>query len=292
MHIDEEALLSSLQRLRQAALDADVASIMKRAVNSVHGVFGCSGAGTMFITESGQLSYVAATDESGRRLEEAQAAVGQGPCYDAYVYATEVVTGDLHADGRWADLPVDRLARVRAVAGLPVMLGGSPVGTLNVYRDEPGDWDDSDINALRAYSDLIAEAIGAALAAREHSALADQLRYALDYRVVIERAVGFLMGAHGLDAVTAFNVLRKRARDSRRRVADVAAEVVGQSGPPAAGDLPGTRGGFARVWPGGVQCLVKFRRVSADRASQGVAICGACDHDRMPWPAAAAAAAG
>jgi AmiR/NasT family two-component response regulator len=34
------------------------------------------------------------------------------------------------------------------------------------------------------------------------------------------------MGAHGLDAVTAFNILRKRARDSRRRVADVAAEIL------------------------------------------------------------------
>jgi len=35
------------------------------------------------------------------------------------------------------------------------------------------------------------------------------------------------MGTHRLDAVTAFDALRKRARDSRRRVADVAAEVLG-----------------------------------------------------------------
>jgi GAF domain-containing protein len=238
VHIDEEALLSSLQQLREAALDADVAGIMRRAVNSVHGVFGCTGAGTMFITQGGQLSYVAATDEMGRELEEAQAAAGQGPCYDAYVYASEVTTGDLHADERWPDLPVGTLPRVRAVAGLPITLGGSPVGTLNVYRDEPNDWDDSDVGALRAYSELIAEAIGAALAAREQSVLAEQLRYALDYRVVIERAVGFLMGAHGLDAITAFNVLRKRARDSRRRVADVAAEVLEGERPRSPAELP------------------------------------------------------
>ena len=71
--------------------------------------------------------------------------------------------------------------------------------------------------------------VSAALAAHDHGVLADQLRYALDYHVVIERAVGYLMGAHSLDAVTAFDVLRKRARDSRRRVADVAAEVIGQA---------------------------------------------------------------
>jgi len=51
----------------------------------------------------------------------------------------------------------------------------------------------------------------------------------------------YLMGAHGLEAVTAFDVLRKRARDSRRRVADVAAEVIdrapgSRAGPDPAGD--------------------------------------------------------
>ena len=45
--------------------------------------------------------------------------------------------------------------------------------------------------------------------------------------MVIERAVGYLMGAHKLDAVTAFDVLRKRARDSRRRIAEVATELLG-----------------------------------------------------------------
>ena len=44
--------------------------------------------------------------------------------------------------------------------------------------------------------------------------------------MTIERAVGFLMAARKLDAVTAFDVLRKQARDSRRRVADVAAEIL------------------------------------------------------------------
>ena len=65
---------------------------MKRTVDAVHGVFGYGGAGVMFITESGYLSYVAASDEAGRQLEEAQASAGQGPCYDSYVYAREVVS--------------------------------------------------------------------------------------------------------------------------------------------------------------------------------------------------------
>jgi len=34
---------------------------------------------------------------------------------------------------------------------------------------KPTEWDSSDIQALRAYSDLTAEVVGAALAAQEHS---------------------------------------------------------------------------------------------------------------------------
>jgi hypothetical protein len=63
VHIDEEALQSSVQRLRQSAFEADVAGVMKRAVNSVHGVFGANGAGTMFVTESAPARAIAATGD-------------------------------------------------------------------------------------------------------------------------------------------------------------------------------------------------------------------------------------
>jgi GAF domain-containing protein len=238
-HIDEEALRSSLQRLREAAFDADVAGVMKRTVDAVRGVFGYGGAGIMFVTEAGYLSYVAASDEASRQLEEAQASAGQGPCYESYVYAREVVSSDVHADSRWPDLRARLSAQLRAVAGTPILLGGSPVGTLNVYRGEPVEWDKSDVNALIAYSGLIAEVLATALAAQEHGIVADQLQYALDYRVVIERAVGYLMGTHRLDAVTAFDLLRRQARDSRRRVADVATELLGSSTGPASDERVG-----------------------------------------------------
>jgi hypothetical protein len=93
-HIDEEALRSSLQRLRRASFEGDPATVMKRAVDAVHDVFGYSGAGIMFITESGRLASIASSDQSGRQLEDAQTASGQGPCYESYVYARDVITSD------------------------------------------------------------------------------------------------------------------------------------------------------------------------------------------------------
>jgi hypothetical protein len=47
------------------------------------------------------------------------------------------------------------------------------------------------------------------------------------------------MGSRGLGAVTAFDVLRKRARDSRRRVADIAAEILAAAGAGADHGAPG-----------------------------------------------------
>ena len=52
--------------------------------------------------------------------------------------------------------------------------------------------------------------------------LAAQLQYALDYRVIIERGVGYLMARDGLDSMTAFNRLRRSARDTQSKIGDVA----------------------------------------------------------------------
>ena len=54
---------------------------------------------------------------------------------------------------------------------------------------------------------------------RRTGELAAQLQYALDYRVIIERGVGYLMARDGLDSMTAFNRLRRAARDTQAKSA-------------------------------------------------------------------------
>ncbi|MFC6881394.1 MULTISPECIES: GAF and ANTAR domain-containing protein [Actinomadura] len=231
MPIDTAALDASLDRLRKSPHETDVARALRRIVDSVHELLGYDGAGIMLIDEHERLLYVAASNEAGRSLEQAQANAEQGPCHDTYVQGRMVSTKDVRADARWPQLAAVLDERVRAVAGAPILLGGSPVGTLNVFRSEPGEWDDADVAALRAYADLAGELVTAALSSQEHSVTAAQLQYALDYRVVIERAIGYLMATHRIDAVSAFNRLRRQARDSRRRVADLAAEILDGTAP-------------------------------------------------------------
>lgn len=62
-------------------------------------------------------------------------------------------------------------------------------------------------------------------ALREVSNLSEQLQHALDSRVVIEQAKGRLIEALAVNADGAFELLRRRARDTGRKLREVAAEV-------------------------------------------------------------------
>lgn len=61
---------------------------------------------------------------------------------------------------------------------------------------------------------------------RETRALADQLGQALTSRIVIEQAKGTLAARLSISVDEAFHLLRSHARSHRRRLTDVAREVV------------------------------------------------------------------
>jgi hypothetical protein len=107
-----------------------------------------------------------------------------------------------------------------------VRLGAVTVGTLDVFYDRPHIWQDDECQALARYRDVIESTLSAAVAAENAGELAAQLQYALDYRVIIERGVGYLMARDGLDSMTAFNRLRRAARDTQSKIGDVAQRLV------------------------------------------------------------------
>jgi GAF domain-containing protein len=227
-HIDSDALARSLADLDRPDGDGvDVQRGIERVILGAAGVFAGSGVGLMLIADDGlTLRYVASSDEVARRLEIAHERAGEGPCVDAFVRDATVETGDLETEQRWPDLRAElRNEPIRAVLGLPTRLG-TPVGTLNLYCERPRAWDASEIAALEAYNSLLEARLGGALIARAHGEIVDQLQFALDSRVAIERAIGLLMGRDGLGNLEAFEVLRSNARSSRRRVLTVAEEML------------------------------------------------------------------
>lgn len=220
--IDPTSLNASLQRLGDGG-DADLHDALERAVSACIEVFAVSGSGLMIADDENSLRAVAVSDAQGAILEKVQIETGQGPCVDAFVFGTVVSTADLAVDTRWPASRDALLAQgIRSLLGVPVRLGAVVVGSLNVYRDRPGEWHETERAALERYGEVVEATLYAALRAHRAGKLADQLQYALDYRIVIERGVGYLMARDRLDAVAAFDRLRRSSRHSRRRVADVA----------------------------------------------------------------------
>src|SRR5919107_4341975 len=143
---------------------------------------------------------------------------------------------DISHEPQWGEL-----GRVLAGEGIdaalsaPVEVDGSAIGTLDLYSNLPWDWDDSEIAALQTYAGLVASLLTAAVTAQVKGRLADQLQAALAHRWLIEQAKGMIMGREGLDAQAAFERLRRAARSSTRRLADVARDVTGGQPLPASG---------------------------------------------------------
>ncbi len=228
MPITPDVLKASLATLHDEKLSAgELDASLHRVVDAACSVFAVDGAGVMMIDDGQSLHYVAATDGRSAALEAAQEESGEGPCIDSLMNDVVVHTSDLGNDPRWPKL-VEAISGlgVRAVLGIPIHVGRTAVGSLNVYSEKTRPWDDDDQAALAAFATVIEEVMAHALVAQERHAIAEQLDHALAHRVIIERAVGVVMAQQHLDAVSAFNVLRTQARSERRKVASVAADTL------------------------------------------------------------------
>jgi GAF domain-containing protein len=228
MPIDKDALAVSLRRLTDRAHpDRNLRAALHEVTEACVDLFGVRGSGIMLADEQNISRYVAASDGPGRLLESMESETGQGPCTEAFVFGRAVDVTDLATDTRWPELAAAMAPHhVHAVLGVPVRLGGVIVGTIDVYKDHPADWDASERAALHRFSNIVGVILGSALSAHEANELATQLQYALDYRVVIERGVGYLMARDGVDAVIAFNRLRRAARSAQTKIGDVAAQLL------------------------------------------------------------------
>lgn len=235
--VDHRALRASLATLEHAVARAGTTDEpLERVVEAGRRILGVSGVCLMLLDAEGALHTVLATDETLPELETAQARAGEGPCIECVVMGRAVRTSDVREDARWPRLAAEMSASdMRAVLGVPTRIAGAPVGSLNVVRPEPYDWDEDDVAAVEAYNRIVEGVLVAAVAARRTERIVEQLQEALDRRVPIERSIGMLMGRYGLEAVEAFGALRGAARADRRRVADVAEDLLGGI------DVPGIR---------------------------------------------------
>ena len=228
MPVDPAALEGSIRQLQGVVPDdADLEAAVRSAVDVIGELCRCSGAGLLLVDDSGALRYVAASDDVAARLVVAEQRAGSGPASDAVAAEDVVDTADVARDGRWPMLTA--LLGDGPTAGVlaaPVRVGDVVVGSLAVHGDPGVAWAADAIDAVRSYALVVEAVLAPAVQARRNGEVVSQLQYALEHRVVVERAVGYLMASDDVDARSAFERLRAAARSRRRQVSDLAAGVL------------------------------------------------------------------
>jgi GAF domain-containing protein len=220
-----ERALTQLADLRTAPVTVEAA--LRRIVESADALFQVDGSTLMLVDRDQALRNLAVSNLRAQALEELQDEHGEGPCVDAYEEKHTVWADDLGREERWpAFSPAAASRGLAAVLASPIPYSNEAVGVVAVFAAGPHPWTEAEQQAIVAFTDLAAMLILNAMEASERGRVAVELQGALDSRVVIEQAKGVLVGRHGLTPRQAFERLRGIARDQRRRLAEVAAEVV------------------------------------------------------------------
>ncbi|MGH3795387.1 MAG: GAF and ANTAR domain-containing protein [Pseudonocardiaceae bacterium] len=208
--------------------DYDVIELLHGLAADCAALLAVDAAGLMLSDQRGKLHVVASSTERARLLELFQLQADQGPCLDCFQTGQPVSAADLadYAD-IWPRFVVQgRREGYRSAHGLPMRLRSETIGTLNLFRADPGPIPAGDLQIGQALADVATIGIMQERAIRRGEVVAEQLQTALNTRVVIEQAKGVLAERGQLDMADAFAQLRSYARNHNQRLSDLARAVI------------------------------------------------------------------
>ena len=200
---------------------------------AVQTIDGCDGAG-LLIVDCRAIVAGAWSDERVRQIEELECAVGVGPCVDAILERPTFESPDLRDEiARWPTFAARALeAGVESMLAFRLFAAGPTLGALELYSSRRGAFDEAARAFATVYAAHAALALSGAQVHERDLSVADNLRDALATRDVIGQAKGILMATRGVDADTAFGLLRTTSQHLNVKLRTVAARVVVE------GDLP------------------------------------------------------
>jgi GAF domain-containing protein len=209
----------SLHGSQPLVTDSVLGRIVEYAVSEIEAA---KYAGVTLVTSPTKVLTPAMTHRYPALLDAVQQRHRQGPCLSASWRQHTVRIDDLATDDRWPLYQRDalRCTPIRSVLSFRLFNSDNTTGALNLFADRPHAFDED------------AEEIGYVLAT--HAALAwdtvrreDQFRNALASRDIIGQAKGIVMARFNLDAIQAFELLKRISQNSNTRLVDVARKLTG-----------------------------------------------------------------
>jgi ANTAR domain-containing protein/GAF domain-containing protein len=208
--------------------DFDIADFLDRLAVRCTELLDVSACGILLVGQHGVLNLVGASRQEARLLELSQLQNSEGPCLDAYRTGRPVQRANLaDADPRWPRFAAAaRAAGFAAVQALPMRLREQRLGAVNLFNTVSGPLAPDTIALGQALADAATIGIVHQRTVAATGLIAEQLQGALDSRVVIEQAKGYLAERFTVAVEDAFTMMRAYARRNRRKLSDVAADIV------------------------------------------------------------------
>lgn len=184
---------------------------------------GAQHAGITVAARGGSVQTVSATDRYPIVLDEIQQRHHEGPCLAVAWKPPLIRVDDITTEQRWPNYCADvaKQTPIRSILAFQLFSTDGTTGALNFQAERPG-----------AFGD---DAIEVGLALATHTALIwhmvrrdEQFRSALASRDVIGQAKGMLMERFDIDAVQAFELLKRLSQNSNTPLIDVARRVAGR----------------------------------------------------------------
>jgi hypothetical protein len=210
--------LDLLQRRETSDLESALTLVNRTNVDSVPGA---QYAGITMIEADGSISTVAATHPYVTWLDLVQRDSGEGPCLSAAWYQHTIHIPDLATEDRWPRYREAALSRtpVRSVLAFRLFEESKRMSALNFYSQSAGAFDDESIElglVYAAHTTVVWNALN-----REQ-----QFRSAIANRDIIGQAKGILMERFKIDALAAFELLRRLSQQSNVRLVEIAERLV------------------------------------------------------------------
>ena len=187
-------------------------------------------AGLMLTDPAGDLHVVAATSEVTHLIELLQIQNQDGPCLEAFRTGLVVESGPLtdpEVSARWPRLTqAAHDAGFGAITAMPMRLRDQVLGALNLFRVETSHLTADDLAVAQAFANIATISILQARATHDARVVIDQLQRALDTRVVIEQAKGFIAQHANITLDESFARIRRYSRNNNLRLSNVARDIV------------------------------------------------------------------
>jgi GAF domain-containing protein len=188
----------------------------------------------IILAQGDRVITVVSADALAGHLDEQQYEHATGPCLQVLESGEVVVAGDLAVEDRWEVYPTIAMENgILAILSIPLIVGGRPVGVLNLYADTPQAFSVVDRQLAGLLAGQAAIAITAALRHYNEVTLSDHLRIALSSRSVIDQAIGIVMAQQGSSPEDAFAILRAMSQRRNIKLRHIAAELVDATRRPA-----------------------------------------------------------